>query len=58
MTVTYIVREFLGNYTARDTYVTRRFIKKWTVGGLTYFYENEFNVFSVDTDYIVSYSKI
>ena len=52
--VIYKQRRALDKYRCIDTAVQRYFIYSWVVGGLTYFKENEFNIFSIATEDIIS----
>lgn len=54
MKVTYKERIFLDRYRCIDKTMTRNFVHSWIVGGLTYFKENQFNVFTVATEDIIA----
>lgn len=57
MKVTYRERHFLDKYRCIDREVTRSFSKSWQVGGLTYFKQGEFTIFTVETDFIVNITE-
>lgn len=52
--VTYKERTYIDRYTCIDTIKTRYFVNSWVVGGLTYFRQNQYNIFSIDTDLIIN----
>ena len=54
MKVTYKERMFLDRYTCIDRETTRYFDKKWETGGLTYFKRGQFEIFCVETAFIIS----
>lgn len=58
--VTFTRREFIDKYTCIDTPITRRFIDFWRPEGasVVYFRQNQFSVFVVDADDIVSIENI
>ena len=57
MQVTYKERIMIDMYRCIDREITRYFDKSWQVGGLTYFKQGQFNIFSVDTDFIISITQ-
>lgn len=57
MKVTYKERYFIDKYTCIDREVTRSFDTSWKVGGLTYFKQGQFIIFTVDTDFIVDITQ-
>lgn len=57
MQVTYKERKMIDRYSCIDREVTRYFDTSWQVGGLTYFKQGQFNIFSVDTDFIISITQ-
>lgn len=52
--VTYKERIFLDKYKCIDNIKTRYFVYSWVVGGLTYFKQNQFNVFTIANEDIIS----
>lgn len=56
MKVTFKERNFIDKYRCIDREVTRNFDTSWTAGGLTYF-KKGFNIFTVETDFIVSIAQ-
>lgn len=54
MKVTYNERYYLDKYRCIDKPITRHFITSWAVNDLIYFKANEFNIFSVEKDNIIS----
>lgn len=57
MKVTYKERNFIDEYKCIDREVTRNFDTSWKVGGLTYFKQGQFTIFTVETDFIVSITQ-
>ena len=54
MKVTYKEKTFIDKYRCIDREVTRFFDAKWEVGGLTYFKQGQFTIFTVETNFIIS----
>ena len=52
--VVYRERIFIDRYSCIDKPITRYYISSWVVGGLTYFKENQFNIFCVATEDILN----
>ncbi len=52
--VKYRQRRFIDKYTCTDKIVERHFVYAWVVNGLTYFKKNQFDVFTVATEDIIS----
>ena len=57
MKVTYKERNFIDKYRCVDKQVTRNFDKSWEVGGLTYFKQGSFTIFTVATNCIVNITQ-